>query len=175
MEKECRRCFKSKPLLEYYQHKQMFDGHLNVCKECTKKRIVKHRDKNIESIKEYDRNRPNKKERNEKVKERRILLKENNPEKYQLQEKRKADWTINNKDKVMACRREWVKNNPEKRRAHCILNNAIRDKRIIKPKHCSVCGKEGLLHGHHGDYSKPLDVEWKCPTCHREFHKLSNI
>lgn len=32
--KNCKQCDKAKPLSEYYKHKDMSDGHLNICKEC---------------------------------------------------------------------------------------------------------------------------------------------
>ena len=35
--KVCFKCGIEKPLTDYYKHKQMGDGHLNKCKDCTKK------------------------------------------------------------------------------------------------------------------------------------------
>lgn len=34
---------------------------------------------------------------------------------------------------------------------------------------CEQCGA-APAHGHHDDYSKPLEVRWLCPTHHREHH-----
>jgi len=61
---------------------------------------------------------------------------------------------------------EWRARNPEKYKAHCALNNALRDGKINKPGHCELCEREGVLHGHHYDYSYPLDVIWLCAECH---------
>lgn len=57
--KKCFKCQKELPLTDFYKHKQMADGHLNKCKTCAKKDVHNHRDKNIERIREYDRNRGN--------------------------------------------------------------------------------------------------------------------
>lgn len=54
--KTCFKCGVEKPLSEFYAHKQMGDGHLNKCKDCTKldmrvDRVTKPR------VREYDRQR----------------------------------------------------------------------------------------------------------------------
>lgn len=41
---------------------------------------------------------------------------------------------------------------------------------IVRPDNCQACGDEGIPHGHHDDYSKPLDVEWLCVPCHKLEH-----
>lgn len=63
---------------------------------------------------------------------------------------------------------------PHKCKARYSLTNAVRDGRVKKPCHCSKCGeKHHRIEGHHPDYSKPFDVIWMCPLCHRrhEFAK----
>lgn len=56
-EKTCFKCNNVKPLTEFYKHGAMADGHLNKCKECTKKDVGEHRVKNIDRIRQYDRER----------------------------------------------------------------------------------------------------------------------
>lgn len=59
--------------------------------------------------------------------------------------------------------------NPLKRAANVILGNAVRSGRVIKPEECSKCARippRRQLHGHHEDYTKPLDVVWICASCH---------
>ena len=63
----------------------------------------------------------------------------------------------------------WIAKNPEKRRAHHDVRNAIRRGEIKrKPCHCGA-----PAHAHHEDYGSPLDVEWLCPKHHAERHKES--
>ena len=46
--KECYECKSRKPLEAFYKHTEMSDGHLNICKECTKERSRKRHYKNRE-------------------------------------------------------------------------------------------------------------------------------
>ena len=50
--KKCKKCEETKAIIDFYEHPKMADGHLNICKECTKKRVGKHRTNNIERIRE---------------------------------------------------------------------------------------------------------------------------
>lgn len=74
------------------------------------------------------------------------------------------------KKAMVRARKRWESKSPEKRAAHIILGNAVRDGIVNKPENCSVCGATGRIHGHHEDYTKPLDVIWCCPKCHVQLH-----
>lgn len=73
-----------------------------------------------------------------------------------------------NPDKFRIREREYQAKRPRdlKTKARVILNNAVRDGRIIKPTNCSQCGKIRKLTAHHKDYSKPFQVRWLCYECH---------
>jgi len=61
--KTCFKCKTVKPLEDFYKHPKMFDGHVNKCKKCNKKDVTANREKNIERIRAYDRERGKNKER----------------------------------------------------------------------------------------------------------------
>lgn len=63
------------------------------------------------------------------------------------------------------------KRDPYKEKACRALREAVRYRKIEKPAVCSRCGKPGIIHGHHEDYSKPLEVIWLCSICHGIEHR----
>ena len=67
--------------------------------------------------------------------------------------------------------KRWRERNPVAYKAKNAVNNAIRDGRLRKSVKCERCNAGGRLHGHHDDYSKPLDVMWLCVPCHKLRHK----
>lgn len=60
---------------------------------------------------------------------------------------------------------------PDKTRARQAVANHIRLGNIVRPDECSKCQKECKPEAHHADYSKKLDIEWLCTTCHGEWHQ----
>ena len=119
----------------------MLDGHLNKCKECTKSENRKNYNiKKIDPewlIKERKRTR-----------ERHYRL--NYAEKYRA--KTRAQKKI-----VKERSKSWIAKNPEKRKAHLRVGNALRSGKLTKEP-CEVCGAK-KVEAHHDDYSKPLDVK----------------
>lgn len=75
------------------------------------------------------------------------------------------------KQRISKAASDWNARHPDRYKAHYLLNNAVRDGRLMRPDQCQECGVTGRLHGHHHDYTKPLDVEWLCPPCHFARHQ----
>lgn len=150
--KHCFKCGLEKPLSEFYKHKQMADGHLNKCKDCTKKDASNHYVANIDRYKEYEKARAGLPHR---VKAREEYAKSD------------AGKIVGN-----AAKKRWSRRNPIKRMANVIVGNAVRDGKLIKPNACECCGSSpNRIHGHHDDYAFPLVVRWLCPGCHNKWHK----
>ena len=84
-------------------------------------------------------------------------------------------WNSENKKKAGEIQKKASKKfcleNPEKRKAHQDVGNAITAGRLVRPDNCESCFKECKPEAHHEDYSKPLDVEWLCKKCHIELHR----
>ena len=60
---------------------------------------------------------------------------------------------------------------PEARRTHWAFYKAVVSGELQYPDACERCGRVTRdIHGHHDDYSKPLDVRWLCVVCHNRHH-----
>ena len=55
---------------------------------------------------------------------------------------------------------------PEEVRARRFVARAVKRGQLVKPDCCARCGQSGSIEASHDDYSKPLEVEWLCSTCH---------
>jgi hypothetical protein len=144
--KNCKTCKKLLSVENFYSHKAMKDGRLNICKDCTCKRVKKHRVENIEAIQSYDRKRG-------KTKQRRDAVKKYQEENRAMFNEIKRAWRLVNKHKVKAqykARMAWLKG-------------------LINKKPCEVCG-ETEVEGHHPNYDEPLNVIWLCTKHHAELH-----
>lgn len=64
--------------------------------------------------------------------------------------------------------KEYRDKSPRKYKAHTIVGNAIRDKKLFRES-CEICANPET-HGHHDDYSKPLNVRWLCAAHHKQWH-----
>lgn len=152
-EKKCFKCGEVKPLTEFYAHKQMADGHLNKCKECTKKYINEYRAENLEAVNAYD-----------SARYRGFFV-----------HKRSASRPMCVTDiphLPRSARGELTEAERAQRKSATVaVNNAVRDGRLVKPVLCSRCDEPAMgrqrIEAHHEDYAKPLDVVWLCTGCHK--------
>lgn len=65
--------------------------------------------------------------------------------------------------------KEYREKYPNKYKAHTMVNNAIRAGKLFN-QCCEICGKKEIVHAHHDDYLKPLNVRWFCVPHHHEWH-----
>jgi hypothetical protein len=138
MEKQCKKCLKTRPIDDFYKHSMMADGHLNKCKECTRADVNENRNANAEYYKHYDRKR------------------------YDARGRRGDS----SSEATRRARAKWAREHKAEIRAHGIVSHAIRSGRLKRPEICSACPTRGKIEAHHEDYSKPLEVTWLCKKCH---------
>lgn len=109
MMKICRKCKKEKPIDDFYKHKEMTDGYLNICKECILKRAKIYGNTNRENIREYNKRwRETNKER-EAIKAKNYRIKNAD----EIKENKKIEY-IKNKEKYLKRGRIYYYNNKEK-------------------------------------------------------------
>lgn len=146
---KCKKCCNYKDETEFYPNSKK-------CKHCTCEAVRENRKNNIKHYTEYEAKR----------------YKENPKRKEAIKAYAKTD--AGKKSHKKSCKK-WEDNNLHKRSANTMVGNAVRDGKILKPKECSICSVSGVrIHGHHEDYSKPLEVIWCCSQCHTDIHKQLN-
>jgi hypothetical protein len=43
--------------------------------------------------------------------------------------------------------------------------------KVIRPKICEECGKQGIIEAAHYHYEDPLAIRWLCISCHRKWDR----
>ena len=146
--KTCFVCKIEKELSEFYRHKKMADGYLGKCRACHRAAISA----NIERRKQDPM----------------WLVKERERCRIKIAAAR-ASGRYKDSPNSRAARIAWSKRNRHKRNAQLKARRAI--PRTVATI-CQRCGKvPKLLHRHHPDYSKPLEILWLCPACHGLVHR----
>lgn len=143
-EKECRACGEVKPLEAFHRNPYGRGGRETQCAECRSKAQRAARDRNRDVFRERWR-----------------------------RSKRQGYWRDPHAANQYRNRypRWW---DTVKEDARNQLRKAVKRGDVVKPEHCEQCGVRPAapqLHGHHPDYSRPLDVIWLCPSCHGAAHR----
>jgi hypothetical protein len=136
MLKKCFKCGEEKSIDDFYVHKQMGDGHLGKCKECTKKDVREWYGKTFDERREYE---------------------------------RKRTQTENRKNQRLKNQKRYRSKYPTKARAVASANKRINQKEDCEFRWTGKCSP-GIVHKHHPDYSKPLEVRWLCALHHKMVH-----
>lgn len=151
--KTCTGCNLEKPLDAYYSHPNTADGYASKCKDCAKAIVRAARAKNKEHYKAFDKARAN---RPDRIAARAAYME-----------------TEQGKAAAQRARKAYINKAPERRAAHVLVGNAVRDGRLHPWPACAVpdcdCNK---TEAHHPDYSRPLDVVWLCSAHHKQAHAL---
>ena len=152
--KRCSRCKESKKINEFYLNQ-------HYCKECFKEYARAHPEVHRKSRKKWLMKRFGTVNLR---KTKYAILTRAADKKYQ-KNKRKENPGYKTLEYA-----EYRKKNPEKVKAHMLLNYAIRKGKIERSP-CVDCGATHMIHGHHPNYTKPYEVIWVCSIHHKNYHK----
>lgn len=157
--KRCTVCDEEKPLDKFYRHSRSPDGRNPRCKACDNARKANWIKANPERHGQYV-----KRWRQRNPEAAAAIYKRARERRFE----RQPDFAVRNVERHRL-------RHPEKDRARRTVQRAVRDGRLHKPNACERCDElteARELHGHHEDYSKPLEIEWLCRDCHQERHRV---
>ena len=139
--KKCSMCKIEKDESEFYRDKRNKDGLKSQCKKCHCITSILSRD--------YDNHRD-----------------------YNREWHRKTKYATRHEVREREMLRSRVRNKSIEMRARALANRAIELGFLERPLICPKCGRSDLMvHAHHKDYLKPLDVYWLCSECHGKEHR----
>lgn len=148
--KACNRCGVVKPLEDYYMTRTRV-ARANMCKQCANEKTKEYRAARPDHYKEVARVHA----RNRRA----------------AGVKYPSELAPSFSAAKIASVKKYRAAHPLKAFAQTTAANAMRAGKLVRQP-CEVCGTTIKIHGHHDDYSKPLDVRWLCVTHHAEHHRL---
>ena len=138
-------------------------------KEYRRKYTIENKDKINSYTREWRKRKGNRKKKENKKRDDPLYYEkyyEKNKEKIKEQIKRNSK-TPKGKERLRLRKERMRKKHPEKTIAR---NKANREIKIPQGQLCEICHKNLAVHKHHEDYSKPLEVNFLCWSCHRKIH-----
>jgi len=142
--KRCNVCGENKLLNEFYNNTTTRDGLRYDCKDCNKIARAIYVKNNLEKCRASVRKSIRKRLKND------------------------MDYREATNKRLRGMGQKWKKHNPDKVAIQRKLQRAVKNGDIERLP-CEICG-ELESHGHHEDYSKPLDVNWLCRSHHVKVH-----
>lgn len=159
----CTVCKVEKPYSFFYKSKKGKNGYAEQCKACR-----------IEKDRQYYKKNP------EICLAKHARWAKRNPDKII---KNQRSYYERNKEKILDKMREsrkkngyastkaYRQRNKHKIDCHNFVALAVKLGQLKKLDYCEKCKINCIPHGHHHDYTKPLDVIWLCRKCHGEEHR----
>jgi hypothetical protein len=98
--------------------------------------------------------------------------------------KRRAEWYKKNREDILKKAKlfyveksekikQYASEHKKKHRKEANARNYARNHITLEGKQCELCQSTRALQRHHPDYSKPLEIQVLCSSCHRRIHEDS--
>ncbi len=149
----CSSCKAVKPVTEFYRARDKSSGHMSQCKQCISKYFQSNAGK--------------------AARKRASKRYHSTPKGREVH--RDAHRRYRETLKYKAAFARYRAENTEKRKAQIGVMNALARGDLVRPSICSLCHDPCTPHGHHPDYTKPLDVVWLCHNCHVLTHQVITL